>query len=156
MKLFPLNIIALVCVLSTSALYADILITKLNDIDISVSGNGFSRDVVVTERFCVASDPVGLYSLVAYGSGDNGEFSLANGPYSIAYQISYRDRRSNSGFIELLPGIATGGFLTRPLRGNQNCPGNPGRLRVTILRSALNSAVAGGYSGTLQLSVVPE
>ena len=156
MKYHKLIFVILFGVINTSELSADILITKLNDIDISVSGNSFSRDLVVTERFCVASDPVGLYSLVAFGSGDNGEFSINNGPYKINYQITYRDRRSNSGFIELLPGVATGGFLTRPLRGNQNCRGNPGRLRVTILRSSLNSAAAGSYTGSLQLSVVPE
>jgi len=135
--------------------HADILITKLDDIEVSTQAN-LARDLVINERLCVASNPVGVYSLIALGDGDNGEFTINNGPYRIDYDVLYRDRRSGGGFTELQAGVPVSGFLTRPLRNARNCQGNAGRLRIIIKKETLNSAVAGRYQGIIQLSVIPE
>lgn len=134
---------------------ADILITKLDDVVVSTPAN-LARDLIVTERLCVASDPVGVYGIIALGSGQNGAFTINSGPYSMPYTASYRDRRSNNRFIELEPGVPVSGFLSRPLRSANNCQGNAGRLRIVIKKEALNQAVAGRYQGVVQLSVIPE
>ncbi len=151
-KLFALNTTLL---LVSNIVFADILITKLDDVSFATNAN-VGRDVVITERLCIASNPVSVYGLTALGSGDNGEFSISNGPYKIEYKISYRDRRSGGGFTDLFPGIPVSGFLARPLRNNRTCPGNAGRLRIIIEKESLNKAVAGLYRGVIQLSVVPE
>ena len=139
---------------SFTIVYADILITKLDDVTLSTANTG--RDTVITERFCVASDPVGPYGLIVFGSGDNGAFTIDNGPFQIGYEVAYQDRVTRTGFIEILPGIPVDGFLTRPLRNNQRCTGNAGRLRIIIRKNSINSAAAGLYRGTIQLSVIPE
>lgn len=154
MKQLFLKIILLVCFCLTAS-NAQILITNLDDVDISTSAN-LARDLRITERLCVASSPVSTYSLAAQGSGDNGEFVIRNGPFSINYELSYRGRLTGGSFRTLLPGTPLAGFLTRPLRNDNRCPGNAGRLRITIARADLNSAVAGIYRGFLQLTVIPE
>lgn len=137
------------------SVYADILITKLDDVSVSTNAN-VGRDVIVTERLCIASNPVSVYGLTALGSGNNGEFVISNGPYDITYKMSYRDRRSSASFTELSPGVPVSGFLARPLRNNRNCSGNAGRLRIVLEKEAINRAVAGIYRGVIQLTVVPE
>ncbi len=149
-----LKIISIWLLLSSIAAHADILISKLNDVSVSTVNTG--RDTIISERFCIASDPVGPYGLIAFGSGDNGAFTIDNGPFQIEYEVSYRDRVSRTGFIEIISGVPVGGFLTRPLRNNQRCPGNAGHLRIIIRKNSINSAAAGLYRGTIQLSVVPE
>lgn len=141
--------------LKSSAVFSDILITKLDDIGFSTNAN-VGRDVIITEQLCIASNPVSVYGLTALGSGDNGEFTISNGPYDIKYKMSYRDRRAGGGFTNLQPGIPVSGFLSRPLRNNRACQGNAGRLRIIIEKNSLNGAVAGLYRGVIQLSVVPE
>ena len=74
--------------LISNTVLSDILITKLDDVNFSTNSN-VGRDVVITERLCVASDPVGVYGLTALGSGNNGEFTIANGPFEIEYKMSY-------------------------------------------------------------------
>lgn len=145
--------LALICI-SLNAAFADILITKLDDISLSTANTG--RDTVLTERFCVASDPVAPYGLIVLGSGANGAFTIENGPFQIEYEVAYRDRGSGPGFIEILPGVPVNGFQSRPLRGNQRCPGNAGRMRVIIRKDQINSAVSGLYQGSVQLTVIPE
>lgn len=140
---------------SISSSFAEILITNLDDIEVSTSAI-LSRDLVITEPVCIASNPVTTYALTAFGSGEGGQFSIQNGPFSIQYNLSFRDRRSGSGFSELTPGIPLSGFLTRPLGNSQNCRGNAGRVRITIPKAILNSAVAGSYQGSLSLVVSPE
>ena len=135
--------------------HADILITKLDDVQVSTQAN-LARDLVINERLCVASNPVGVYGLIALGDGANGEFTINNGPYSMDYDVLYRDRRSGGGFIELQAGVPVSGFLSRPLRNSNNCQGNAGRLRIVIKKETLNSAAAGRYLGIIQLTVIPE
>ena len=134
---------------------ADILITKLDDIVIAANP-GRANDLRVTERLCVASNPVGPYSLVAIGSGLDGAFSLQNGPHVMRYELSLRDRRSGGGFRALMPTVPLTGLLTRRLRNNLRCPGNAARLRFIIRKSELTGAVSGAYQGSLQLTVIPE
>lgn len=155
MKLLSFSSLLSLAFIFTLSAHADILITKLDDIQVSTQAN-LARDLIINERLCVASNPVGLYGLIALGDGENGEFTIGNGPYIIDYDVLYRDRRSSGGFVALQAGVPISGFLTRPLGNANNCRGNAGRLRIIIKKETLNSAVAGRYQGIIQLSVVPE
>ena len=139
----------------SSATHADILIAKLDDITL-VTNPTRTNDLRYTERLCVASDPVGPYSLQATGSGPGGEYILQNGPDSIAFILSLRDQRSGREYRTMTPGVPLTGLLTRPLRNNQNCPGNAARLRLIIRKEVLSGSVPGTYQGSLQLTVIPE
>ncbi len=141
--------------LAMSQVQSDILVAKLDDITVATNPSR-GNDLRVTERLCVASNPVGPYSLSAIGSGPDGGFSIQNGPYSIAYELFLRDRRSGGGFRALAPNIPLTGLLTRRLRNNQGCPGNAARLRMIIRKETLSGAAAGIYQGSLQLTVIPE
>ena len=149
-----LTCLLLVYSLASTAI-ADILIAKLDDIEVTTSP-GRANDLRVTERLCVASNPVGPYSLEAIGSGTNGSFAILNGPQVIAYELLLRDRRSGGGFRAISPNVPLTGLLTRRLRNNQACPGNAARLRMIIRKEILNGAVSGAYQGSLQLTVIPE
>lgn len=138
-----------------SPVHSDILVAKLDDISV-VTNPSRANDLRVTERLCVASDPVGPYSLSATGSGLDGGFSIQNGPYNIGYELFLRDRRSGGGFRALVPNVPLTGLLTRRLRNNQGCPGNAARLRMIIRKETLSGAAAGIYRGSLQLTVIPE
>ena len=145
----------LLILLIGSSANADILIAKLDDIEISTTP-GRANDLRVTERLCVASNPVGPYSLLVVGNGVNGSFSLSNGPHTIAYALQLRDRRSGGGFRDIMPNIPLDGLLSRRLRNNQACPGNAARLRMIIRKEALSGALSGEYLGLIQLTVIPE
>ena len=134
---------------------ADILVAKLDDIEIETAPSR-GNDLRVTERLCVASDPVGPYSLLVIGDGIDGSFTLRNGPHVIAYGLQLRDRRSGGGFRDITPNVPLDGLLSRQLRNNQSCPGNAARLRMIIRKEALGGALSGTYQGLIQLTVVPE
>lgn len=146
---------ALMLLLTAPVVFADILVAKLDDIEISTTP-GRANDLRVTERLCVASNPVGPYSLLVVGNGINGNFTLQNGPHLIAYELQLRDRRSGGGFRDIMPNIPLDGLLSRRLRNNQTCPGNAARLRMIIRKEALSGALSGIYQGLIQLTVVPE
>lgn len=146
---------ALILLFAASTSNADILIAKLDDIEIATAPSR-ANDLRVTERLCVASDPVGPYSLLVIGNGIDGSFTLQNGPHVIAFALQLRDRRSGGGFRDIVPNIPLDGLLSRRLRNNQACPGNAARLRLIIRKEALSGALSGEYQGVIQLTVVPE
>ena len=163
MRFLPLTILKTSLVKTVCCLFlalanlasADILIAKLDDIVIATSP-GRTNDLRVVERLCVASNPVGPFSLQVIGSGIDGAFALQNGPIELPYELSLRDRRSGGGFRELQPNVPLEGLLARRLRNNQGCRGNPTRLRLIMRKEILNGAVSGSYQGSLQLTVIPE
>ncbi|MDW3094788.1 MAG: hypothetical protein R8G33_03860 [Gammaproteobacteria bacterium] len=146
----------LVLILSFSSLAsADILIGKLSDIEASVTP-GSVNDVTAIERFCVASSPTGPYSLLAIGTGNNGEFSIQNGAATIIFEVAVRDRQSSRSYREILSGVPLVGLQSRRLANNRICTGNAVRIRVTIASESIQRAPAGRYQGSLQLTVIPE
>ena len=138
-----------------SPVHSDILVAKLDDITVATNPSR-ANDLRVTERLCVASNPVGTFSISAIGSGADGNFSIQNGPYEIVYELLIRSRGSGGGFNAMAPNIPTTGLLSQPLRANQRCPGNATRIRMIIRKENLSGAAAGIYQGSLQLTVIPE
>jgi hypothetical protein len=101
--------------------------------------------------------PQGLgYSVIASGTGSGGAFSLAAGAGTLPYDVQWADSASQTGGRMLQAGVPASGF------GNAangfDCPAQPdtASLTVTIRAADLASAQAGTYTGSLQLTIVPE
>lgn len=96
------------------------------------------------------------YSVIASGSGPGGAFALSAGAASLPYDVQWADLPGQTGGTMLQAGLAAPGF------GNAatgfDCFGQPetASLTVTIRSADLASAQAGAYSGTLQITIVPE
>ena len=149
-----INILALI-VGCSSIVSADILVGKLSDIEANVTP-GRVNDVTAIERFCVASNPTGPYSLLAIGTGNNGDFSIQNGVAFIDFEVAVRDRRSSRAFREITSGEPLSGLQSSRLANNRVCTGNAVSIRVIIASESLQQAPVGVYRGSLQLTVIPE
>lgn len=149
-----LNILALI-VGSSSLVSADILVGKLSDIEATVTP-GRVNDIIAIERFCVASNPIGPYSLLAIGTGNDGDFSIHNGVAFINFEVAVSDRRSSRVFREITSGVPLSGLQSRRLANNRVCTGNAVSIRVNIASESIQQAPVGKYQGSLQLTVIPE
>ena len=152
---YSITKIVIIIVSCSSLASADILIGKLSDIENSVTA-GRVNDLTALERFCVASNPPGPYSLLAIGTGNNGDFSIQNGVDSIKFDVAVRDRSSSRSFREITSGVPLLGLQSRRLVNNRICTGNAVSIRVTIASTSIQQAPAGRYQGSLQLTVIPE
>ena len=96
------------------------------------------------------------YSVIATGSGSGGAFVLSSGAASLAYDVQWADLPGQTGGTMILAGVAASGF------GNGatgfECPAQPdtASLTVTIRAADIAAAQAGSYSGTLQITIVPD
>lgn len=142
--------------ISFSAHTAELQIKDLADIDF-----GEAPATIGTLRsntsFCVAMQPRGRYSLVGFGNGAGGTFSLidsGNGIHTLDYRVEVSDRGRRRG-QPLLAGIPLSGLRASRFRNNGRC--NPrGAIAVIIDGNDIQNARPGQYKGTLMLTVVPE
>ena len=96
------------------------------------------------------------YSVTAIGSGSGGAFQLSSGAGTLAYDVQWADSPGQTGGTMLQPGVAAPGFANGA--NGFDCPGMPNTasLTVTIRAADLASARAGAYSGSLQITIVPQ
>jgi hypothetical protein len=113
-----------------------------------------SQDVVVCSY---RNNPQRVnYAVTASGSGSGGAFELSSGAGTLAYDVQWADLPGLTGGTMLQAGVPSTGF------GNGatgfTCPQQPdtASLTVTIRAADLASARAGSYSGSLQITIVPE
>lgn len=96
------------------------------------------------------------YSVSATGSGSGGAFELSSGAATLSYDVQWADSPGQTGGTMLQAGTAASGF------GNAangfTCPSQPdtASLTVTIRAADLATAQAGTYSGSLQITIVPQ
>lgn len=156
--LFPLALPSVLILTSKHAAAADaeLQIRDLQDLDFGLVPPTVGT-LTADSDFCVPMVPRSRYSLIGFGNGSNGAFSLVD-PGNTAHTIDYRVRISDRGrgngdelFANTpLPGLRASNFLP-----NGRC--NPrGLIRVIIEGSEIQSAAPGSYDGTLTLTVVPE
>ena len=119
-----------------------------------------TSDASLPADVCVYSNsPTNGYRVTATGSGTGGAFTLApvSGSNTLAYEVQWKAQ----------PGAQIGSALTAgtPLTGlvssatqNQctNGPTDSASLIVILRGSALSSATAGTYNGSLTLLIAPE
>lgn len=96
------------------------------------------------------------YSVMVRGSGPGGSLTLSSGASTLPYDVQWLDSLGQTSGTMLSSGVPVSGF------GNAangfDCPGQPdtASLTITIRAVDLASAGAGNYSGSLQITVVPE
>ena len=116
-----------------------------------------SGTLEVSSDLCVTLSSRGRYSLLGFGNGSSGAFSLVdsgNGVHTLDYSVRITDRGNNRG-EPLIAGIPLTNLRGSNTNGNGRC--NPtGRIRVIVEGDDIQAAMPGRYSGTLTLTVVPE
>jgi len=134
----------------------EILINDLQDLEFGAVPPT-SGTLKASSDLCVVGPPRGFYSLLGFGNGSNGAFSLiesGNGVHTLDYSVSVSERGNGRG-QPLIAGVPLTRLRPSNLRGNGRCaPG--GHINVTIDGEDIQGARPGRYSGTLTLTVVPE
>ncbi len=141
---------------SARAAEAQVQITELSDLDFGVVPPTVGT-LTAESDLCVPMAPRSRYSLIGFGTGSGGAFSLVdsgNGVHSIDYQVRINDRGRSAG-DELFAGTPMTGLRASNFLPNGRC--NPrGQIRIIIDGAEIGSAAPGNYNGTLTLTVVPE
>lgn len=119
-------------------------------------------NVTLTTDACVySSRALGAYTVKATGSGIASAFTIANGPNTLPYNVTWNSggvgALTNTG-AALTSGVTSPG-LTRAARDSATCtgatPGPNARLIVGLLAANLANAADGAYTGTITLLVTP-
>lgn len=140
-------------------------ITAMSDFAVGM-WNGFD-DIFVTQRHCVRVSGKNaqsglLYSvtLTSVGASAGGNLRFTSGPMQLPYAITYANADGSNATTITANGGSASGF-NGITRADQNaCTSNPSatgqRMTLTITTTQLNSALAGSYSGTLQIVIAPQ
>lgn len=135
----------------------NVRITKLTDVAFGTLAN-LAADSVSSQSICVyANTQNNGYRITANGSGSGGAFALASGPNVLGYEVQWSPSPGQSSGMQLSPNVTLTGLITSATQ--QTCNSGPAAsasLIVVLRSSALSSAMAGSYSGTLTLLVGPE
>jgi len=153
--------IALACglpSLSSPALAADkVRITGLSDVAFGTIGN-LGANAVRSQSLCLYSgSSTNAYNVTASGTGPGGAFELASGGLSLPFEVQWSSSAGQSSGAQLSPNAPLTGQVSGATQ--QACtsgPASSASLVVVLRSSALSSATAGTYSGTLTLLVAPE
>jgi hypothetical protein len=132
-------------------------ITKLADVAFGTIGN-VSQDAVDSQSICLHADTANNnYNITASGGGPGGTFLLSSGASSLPYEVQWSSSAGQSSGAQLQPNTPLTGQVSAST--HQVCTTGPARsasLIVVLPASALSSATAGAYNGTLTLVVGPE
>jgi hypothetical protein len=140
--------------------YADGRITGL--VDMAFGTISATTDQSISENVCAFSRTGGFfggagYSVRATGSGSGGAFLLASGTANLPYEVQWTDSPDQTSGLSLTAGSLMSGFANSAFF--QNCAfQNQGTasLTVVIRGTQLAAATAGSYTGTLQITIVPD
>jgi hypothetical protein len=95
--------------------------------------------------------------VTASGSAPGGAFALTSGGALLDYEVQWSTAAGQASGTQLSPNMPFGGFIS--LATQQSCNSGPATSAslILLLRStALSSARAGAYAGTLTLIIGPE
>lgn len=131
-------------------------ITNLSDVAFGTIAN-LGVDAVRSQSVCVYSATATAgYNVTATGSGTGGAFELA-GPGPMAFDVQWSGSAGQSSGIQLTPNVPlTGQVTSATQQACGNGPATSASLIVILRSSALSSAGAGTYNGTLTLLIGPE
>lgn len=151
--------------LSSSLLLSDaaqaasnkVRITSLSDVAFGTVAN-LSVDAVRSQSVCLFADTdTNGYTITATGTGPGGAFQLASGLSSMAYEVQWSSSSGQSAGVQLTPNVPlTGQLSSATHQVCSNGPATSASLVLMLRASALSSASAGTYNGTLTLIVGPE
>jgi hypothetical protein len=128
----------------------------LSDVAFGTISN-FSIDQKRSQSICIYSSSASAsYNVTAYGSGNEGAFTLASGSGLLAYEVEWSGSSGQTTGIALTPNVPLAGLTSAA--ANPNCnpsPSTSASLVVVLRAAAVVAATAGSYSGTLTLIVGP-
>jgi len=126
--------------------------------DVAFGAVNVSADQTSSQDVCAFSNSnTGGYSVIATGTGTGGTFTLSTGAAQLPYEVFWADTVNQTGGTALVAGGTTTGFTSNA--SQQTCNSGPSAsasLTVVLRATALSSATAGDYSGTLQITIAPE
>jgi hypothetical protein len=135
----------------------NVRITNLSDVAFGTLAS-LGADAVSSQNVCVfANTSSNGYRITASGSSSGGSFALGSGPNQLDYEVQWSPSSGQSSGTALSPNVSlTGLFTTATQQTCNSGPASSASLIVVLRSSALSSATAGSYSGTLTLVVGPE
>ena len=150
----------LAAILGSAPAYAqsnNVRITKLSDVVFGSIAN-LGVDAISSQSICVyAHSTSNGYQVTASGSGAGGAFVLTSGASALAYDVLWNQSAGQSSGSQLGPNITLTGQTSAATQQTCNTgPATTASLILVLRASALSSARAGSYSGTLTLLVGPE
>lgn len=132
-------------------------ISNLSDVAFGTVAN-LTVDAVRTQSLCLYADTAANgYNVRASGSGPGGAFALASGSNSLPYDVQWNNASGQSVGTQLSANVALSGQISAA--SQQTCNTGPATTAslIVILRStALSSAAAGSYTGSLTLIIGAE
>jgi hypothetical protein len=132
----------------------NVRISKLSDVAFGPLAN-LGVDASIAQDICVFAHTSGnRYRVTATGSAPGGAFALTSGSDLLAYEVQWNASSGQSSGLQLSPSVAQTGLISSATQ--QTCNSGPpaSASLILLLRStALQSAKAGSYSGTLTLVI---
>lgn len=132
-------------------------ITNLSDVAFGSIAN-LSVDAARSENVCLFSDTsTAGYNIRATGTGPGGAFQLASGPAAMAYEVQWNTTTGQNSGLQLTPNVPLTGLTSSATHQTCSTGAAASASLIIVLRStALSTASAGNYTGTLTLVVGPE
>jgi spore coat protein U-like protein len=132
----------------------NVRLTKLGDVSFGTLAN-LGVDASIGQNICVFAQTSGnRYRVTATGSAPGGAFALASGENLLAYEVQWNAASGQPSGLQLTPMVAQTGLVSAATQ--QTCNSGPptsASLIVLLRSTALSSAAAGSYSGTLTLVI---
>lgn len=132
-------------------------ITNVSDVAFGSVLN-LGADAVRNQNVCLYADTnTNGYNITALGTGPSGAFQLSSGTAAMAYEVQWSSAVGQSSGVAMTPNVPLTGQVSAAT--HQTCgngPASSASLVVVLRSTALSSAQAGTYSGSLTLVVGPE
>jgi spore coat protein U-like protein len=132
----------------------NVRITKLSDVSFGSLAN-LGTDASMAQNICVFAATSGnRYRVTATGSAPGGAFALTSGSSQLAYEVQWNAASGQSSGTQLNPSVAQTGLTSSATQQTCNSgPASSASLILLLRSTALSSATAGSYSGTLTLII---
>ena len=155
-----LAIIALALLLAPRPLGAqsnNVRITKLNDVAFGTPAN-LDVDATAAQSICVFAQTASRgYRVTATGSAPGGAFALTSAGALLDYEVQWSATAGQASGTQLSPNVTLGGLVSSATQQTcNNGPATSASLILLLRSTALSSAAAGAYAGTLTLLIGPE
>jgi hypothetical protein len=147
----------LACSLPQAAQAQGVRITKLSDVNFGTIAN-LQVNNQIAQSICVFSNSTGRrYNVRAVGSGGAGAFTLAGGPFTLAYDVLWNQTSGQTNGTQLTPNVTLTGLASVATQRQCNSgPPTSASLIVLLRGTTLSQARQGSYTGTLSITIAPE
>jgi hypothetical protein len=127
-------------------------LTSLGDLSFGTVSD-LTSDAVQSESVCIYADTASNgYNVTAIGTGAGGAFQLSSGLQSLPFEVQWSNASGRTSGVQLDPNVPLTGQTSGATQQTcNNGPASTASLVVLLPASALSSATAGSYSGTLTL-----